>query len=244
MSFLNQVIAVEPSVRKRFERKKTELYKVFQKEALFSGRLRTYTPLDEEGFPEPAENQLVQRTVGAALPELADSLIEMMSTVATKDIANTLAKADIVLDGKVLAADVPVTHLLFIEKQMEDLKTIIRSLPILDEQFEWSESSVGAGIWETKPQIVNRTTKVPFNHVKYPATEQHPAQVDIFHTDKVIGVYNTILYSGAISGREKEARLLACEDVIKAVKAAREQANSMEIEHQEIASALIKHVLQ
>lgn len=41
----------------------------------------------------------------------------MFDVVATQDFANCQAKADVMVEGRVLIKDAPVTHLLFLEKQ-------------------------------------------------------------------------------------------------------------------------------
>ena len=49
--------------------------------------------------------------------------------LATQDFANCQAKANVVVDGQTILKEVPVTHLLFLEKQLVDLRTFIDGLP-------------------------------------------------------------------------------------------------------------------
>ena len=47
MPKLNQIIAIEKGTKNRVAEKLTEVYKTFQKAALFSGLVKTWRPLEE-----------------------------------------------------------------------------------------------------------------------------------------------------------------------------------------------------
>ena len=87
-----------------------------------------------------------------------------------------------------------------------------------------------AGCYATKPIETTRTKKIPRNHVKYEATKEHPAQVEIFTEDVVVGYWTKIDFSGATSQQEKSALVDRVRALQDAVKMAREEANSMEIQ--------------
>ena len=63
---------------------------------------------------------------------------ELWNLIYTQDLGNQQAKADVVVDGKTLLQQVPVTFLLFLDKQVNDLKTFISKLPTPDPAEEWS----------------------------------------------------------------------------------------------------------
>jgi len=69
----------------------------------------------------------------------------MFDIVATQDWANCQAVADVVVDDQVILAQVPFTHLLFLEKQLLDIQTLVEKLPVLDP----AERCVTAGTWTT-----------------------------------------------------------------------------------------------
>jgi len=85
-----------------------------------------------------------------------------------------VARADVVIDGQTIATDVPVTYLLFLEKQLVDLHTFVKKLPVLDAAESWVRDD-STDSWRTEAVRTIRTKKVPRNHVKAEATDKHPA---------------------------------------------------------------------
>lgn len=238
---LNQVIAVVNGKKTRSEGELTELYKVVQKPVLFEGLLRTYQPLDEDGEKQPSEKKNVQITVKDAVKKAQDILSDYLDLVYTQDKANCEAKADIVVGDKTVAQQVPVTHLLFLEKQLVNIRTFVSHLPTLDPAQKWHFDE-NSGNQASEPTVTNRSKKVLKNHVKSPATDKHPAQVDVYSEDVKVGEWTAINFSGAISLTEKNALLGRVNDLIDAVKAAREKANSMEIKQEKISKNLFDYV--
>ena len=60
MTLLNQIVAVEAGVKSETTRVETDLHRLSQNETLLSGRVRTYTPRDDDGERLPPESQPVQ----------------------------------------------------------------------------------------------------------------------------------------------------------------------------------------
>src|SRR5581483_3139676 len=129
---LNQVIAIEKGTKSRSLQELTEAHHALQKPALLSGISRTYRPKDEEGEQLPPESTKVQLKAEEVIRRTTESLTKLFDVTATKDWTNARARADVVVDGVTLLSAVPVTYLLFIEKQLVDLHTFIKKLPILD----------------------------------------------------------------------------------------------------------------
>jgi hypothetical protein len=63
-----------------------------------------------------------------------------LDLAATQDFANTEAKASVVVDGQTILTDVPVPYLLFLEKQLQDVKTFVLSLPVLSIDKDWQRN--------------------------------------------------------------------------------------------------------
>lgn len=228
MGKLNQVIAILPNKKSAAKEVLTKAYHVLQKADLLSGISRTYQPKDETGEQQPSERKMPQVRVKELIAESSKALVEMIDAVATQDLANTKAKADVKVDGTVLLKDVPVTHLLFLEKQLVDLKTFVEKIPTLDPAEEW-EYRQDADYFATKPSQNNRTKKVPRVIEKSPATKEHPAQVELVHEDVFVGVWTTVKFSGAIRASERNAMLERVAVLSDAVKTAREEANSIDV---------------
>lgn len=227
MGMLNQIIAVCGGKKTATQKALTELYHKLQKPDLMSGIARTYRPKDEEGDQLPPERKQVQFKVGDALSLAAKAWTELFDVVATQDQANCDAKADVVCEGLILGG-VPVTHLLFLEKQLVDIHAFVEKIPTLDPGEEWVLNE-SAGCYATVPADTVRTKKVPRAFVKAEATDKHPAQVDVFSEDVMVGYWTTIKLSGAIPESHKSIMLERVRKLQDAVKAAREQANSVPV---------------
>jgi hypothetical protein len=197
MPRLNQIIAVEKGIKTRSHTELTEAHHALQKPALLSGISRSYRPKDEEGEQLPPEATRVQAKAEEVIRKTAEILVALFDVTATKDYTNCKARADVVVDGKTLLAAVPVTYLLFLEKQLVDLHTFVKKLPVLDASESWVFDP-SADCWATEPVQTSKTKKIPRNHVKAEATEKHPAQVEVYHEDVVVGQWKTVKFSGAL----------------------------------------------
>ncbi|AMV25303.1 hypothetical protein VT84_12960 [Gemmata sp. SH-PL17] len=242
MPKLNQINAVVTARKGDAEKQITELYKLIQKEQLFTGRERTYRPLDEiNGQKLPPESQRVQQRADDLIRQAREKWTELWNLVLTQDTGNQSAKADIVVDGKAVLANVPVTTLLFLDKQVNDLETFVSKLPTPDPAEEWAHDP-NSGLLRSKANESLRTSKEPTVIVKYDATKEHPAQTELFTKDVPVGTWTQILYSGCIAADRKNAILARVRKLQDAIKVAKEQANLLEIERQKAAEALFGYV--
>lgn len=241
MGKLNQIVAVVNGVKTKTARLLTDTYQQLKKDQLFDGISRTYQPSDEDGETCPPEQKLVQLTTTDAIVNVKSALKEMFDVIYTQDVANCIAVADVVVDDKVLATGVPVTYLLFLEKQLTDLHTFVTNLPVLDPAHEWVFDS-NRGVYATKPTSTNKTKKVYRNHVKAEATDKHPAQVEVYVEDIKVGEWSTVKFSGAMSATDKKEMLERVVKLQNAVKVAREVANGIEIENKTVANALLNYI--
>lgn len=240
---LNQVLAVEKTLKGDTAKELTDLHRRVQKAPLLSGVSRTYRPKDDADRDLlPPESTQVQVRVEEVLTEVKQTLTKLFDVTATKDWTNCLAKADIIVDGRVLLAEVPVTYLLFLEKKLVDLETFFRKLPTLDPADPWEYDDI-SDLWQTQPVETTRTKKVPRNHVKAAATERHPAQVEVYMEDVLVGYWRTIKFSGALPARRVNELLTRVLTLGEAVKMAREKANSTEIVNTRTGKAIFDYLL-
>jgi hypothetical protein len=235
---LSKIVAVEKSVKSASYRFFTDLYHRLQKPALLAGISRVYRSKDDDGDVLPSEESRVQQRAQDAITEASEKLVELFDVVATKDWGNTAARGTVVVDGEVLLADAPVTYLLFLEKQLSDIKAFVEKLPVLDagEVWRWDENQA---CYATDPVETHRTKKVPRVLVKYEATEEHPAQTEVWQEDVVVGYWKSIKYSGAYPAQKKKALIERVEKLGRAVKYAREEANSVEVENQRVGRKIL-----
>ncbi|MEF9903432.1 DUF7873 family protein [Streptomyces sp. P9-A2] len=241
MTRLNQIIAVEKGVKSKAVQDVNGAHQKVQKPALLAGISRTYQPKDEEGEQLPPESTRVQVQGEDVLREMAASLTRLFDVTATKDWANCAARADVVVEGRTVLAEVPVSYLLFLEKQLTDLHAFVRKLPTLDAAESWTHDP-STDWWKTDPVRTIRTKKVPRNHVKAEATEKHPAQVEVYYEDVPIGYWTTVKFSGALPARRVNELVERVEKLQQAVKFAREEANATEITDQRAGDAVFGYL--
>lgn len=241
MAKLNQIVAVVNGKKTQTQKAITEVYKKLQKTALFEGISRSYTPSDEDGETQPSEKKNVQYKSRDAMAEVQTALIDLFDVTATQDWGNCQAKADIVVDGTKVLEQVPVTYLLFLEKQLTDIHTFVQQIPVLDpaENWSWDENS---DCYATEPSISNRTKKVPRSHILYEATDKHPAQVEMYHEDVKVGEWKTIKFSSALAAQEKNEMIHRVRKLQEAVKFAREEGNSLEVDNIKIGNKVFDFV--
>ena len=238
MTRLNQIIAIEKGTKTRTMRDLTDAHHALQKQALLSGISRTYQPDDEErGESLPPEMTKVQVKADDLIRRTAEVLTELFDVTATKDEANCAARADVVVDGRKLLSNIPVTSLLFLEKQLTDIHTFVKKLPVLDPSENWHRDAT-SGSYATDPILTVKTKKVPRNHIKSVATEHHPAQVEMYYEDVRVGQWKTIKFSGALPQERVDEILERVEKLQKAVKFAREEANNSEVKQQAIGKEI------
>jgi hypothetical protein len=245
---LSQLLALFPDAKERsgraFGRAKDMLHG--SKPGL-NGHSRTYEPLAEgdSGTPEsdmPDQYTRVQYTVMGTLTEMRRDMERLFDLVSTMEHSNTQARADVMVDGKVLLAGVPVTVLLFLERQLLGLDALFRGLPVLDEAHDWHRDQERA-VWRTDPQEKYRTAKTPYNHPLAPPTKEHKEQVELLFTDRRIGTYREVHFSGALARSEARDIQDRVRDLLAAVKVAREEANSSPVHDQPIGVTVFSYLL-
>jgi len=239
---LNQVLAIEKGVKARTSGTVTKLYHMVQKPVLLVGLAKNYQPLNEDGQHYPPERQRVQVRAEDTLKDTRKALAELFDITARKDWANCEARAAVVVNGQELVSNVPVTYLLFLEKQLTDLRTLVSKIPVLDGSEEW-KMDLATGLHKTDPTKTTRTQKVQKPIVLYDATEEHPAQTQLITEDIVVGHWTTVKQSGALQADRKVDVLERIETLLEAVKFARETANSNDAPKQQVADALFGYIL-
>lgn len=230
MAKLNQIIAIEKGQKSLNYSKIDALQKLVQKPELFNGHIRNYQHLDDEAAaserlpPEPKKVQLKTKDV---LNELEKLTTEMFDISARKEWTNSQARADLKVDDRIIISNVPVTYLLFLEKQLTDLRTFIESITVLDASEDWQKDNAD-GLYKTRGTQSNRTKKLQRAIVLYAATDKHPAQTQLITDDIVVGHWHTVRHSGAMPSTDKKEMSERITKLLQAVKQAREAANSVD----------------
>lgn len=238
---LNQILAVEKGARSVTEVAKTTAYHAVQKRDLFSGATKTYEPRNDDGERLPPEGTLIVETVPNLVQNFSVALERLFDVTAVKSWANTRAKADVVVEGVTLLEGAPVDYLLFLEKQLQDVVTFLGKLPTLDPSVEWHWDS-SAGVYRSTPVETIRSKKEPRAFVKAPATEKHPAQVEVFNEDVPQGTWTLVRFSSTVPVTQVAEWTTRARVLQAAVQMAREEANLLDVEDKRVARPLLDYV--
>ena len=241
---LHQAIAVQGKIKVRVTNDVSAIYKRLQKPALYIGRRITYTPLDEAdtAAQKPPEGNKVQFYVKDELAASRALLTELYNINATRDWANMAAKASVKVGGDVILADAPVPFLLFLKLELQRLRTEFSAIPLLDGSKDWQVDEATGG-YHTEPEWPWSSRRVRKVLGLAPATDKHPAQTQLVEEEVPVAKKFTTDYSGAMSPKDRAALLARVDVLQEAVAVAIEEANSMEVEQQDVADKIFAYLL-
>lgn len=239
---LHQLLAFEKDERKRAQEEITRVHRESSTEALAAGVAKRYEPLAVDGMRYPDERSPVAIRFDDAIGRFSAAWIAETDVVARKDLANVHAQAAVMVDGETLISDVPAVHLLFLEKQLEHVRTFVAKLVELPAGQPW-EWDAAQGVHKTAEKISHRTEKLQEVLVLLQPTEKHPGQAQVITKDKIVGHWYATLYSGGIPPERKRELLARVAKLSNAVKEARERANEATVpEVEEHAEKLMGHI--
>lgn len=243
MTYLHQVIAVIKKLHSDYNANRTEIYKKVQKGTLFNTFTKVFTPKEEEGTVYPPEGTShIPFSVEEMMREFSKSCSTYINHCYAQDVGNTLAKADLVVDGITIIRDCPIAFLIGLEDFANDWYTFVNHLPTLDIDKRWVyDEGQGRYISDPVTSLKMKTVKVP--HVVVEATEKHPAQYTILDDSRLEGTWTTTHYSTAIPARHKQDMLDRVNNLKIAIRAAIQLANRIEVDTPDVYSNLAKYVL-
>ena len=229
---MHQLLAVHKSQKNQANVCRQELIGTFQsKKHHFEETKKTFKSL-EEGVPEKVEDQKdIQTSVRVELKWIGEKLVKMMDVNYQVDLGNTMAKADVIVNDKVFLKDVPATHLMALETELNEIMEIIKVIPTLDPAKGFRpDPNRGKYIYVARTVEKPRTRKDKKVITLAPATEKHPAQAQVVDYDKEIGTIIEQEWSSLISPAVKADMLENVETLTRAVQKARARANDQEID--------------
>jgi hypothetical protein len=226
---LNQILAVLKAVKPQNIAKIDEIDKMLQKPELFNGMHRVYQKKNEDGDDLPAESKKVQRTVKDELRKAIALTTEYWNLTAVREWTNCVAKADVKLDdGTVILSGVPASYLLFLEKQLTDFRTLVARAPLLDASEDWTLDP-NSGLHKSNEIKTHKTQKQPRVLRLTPTTVEHPGTSQVYMDDVLVGHWHTTRQSGAMRKPDQEWALGRIDQLLQAVKKAREEANGHQV---------------
>jgi hypothetical protein len=230
---LGQVAGVMMAIRKKDGDVGKELQKRIQAEALTTGLSKVFTPKTESSNEvenaalharHPDKYKPVAVKAEDALREMMKYAVPAMDVAASVDRANQSANASIIIAGKPLVEDVPVSHLLWMVDYLGEWRKATSLLPVLNPTKNWTP--LENGTFESDPEVTASNEKDLVPIVLHEGNDKHPPQVQLVQKDMIyVGKYTARDLSGAIPESRKKELLDRCDLVITAVKDAIARAN-------------------
>lgn len=247
MGKLHELLAVEQDLMREAKKTLDEAIRVFGRKELFTG-LHKRLEMIEEG--RDAEEKEAEEY--AELTTTANEITGAFWIAATryydallqKESANQEATADVIIGEQTIASGLPATFLLGMEARLNTIRALYEAMPTLAPGTVWEpDEQKRTGAWRaTRPEIRRKTEKVVKHSVVYKATVEHPAQVETWNVDEMVGTFTTEMWSGAVPQAEKLDKLVRLDRLIRAIKQARQRANTVEVKPLEIGKRLSEYI--
>lgn len=245
MTHLHEILAVDADTQKAAVAMQEEAAVSFQKKPhLYSGHIRKINYIDENRSAENlTDEDELGDTVQGKLDYVSKLVAKHYDILLTKEQTNTKAFSDLVLDGQVIASNLPATFLLGMESRLKGLRHMYLTLPTLDPSVKWTlDPSQGEGVYRGDMTPTHKTEKTIAYKVLVEATDKHPAQIEKWNEDRVVAVINTTRFSGMISPARKAEMITRIDKLISAVKQARQRANMAEVTQSKIGETIFDYI--
>lgn len=253
MGNMHQLLAVEPDLAGTFKAITNETIKTFSKREHFFGHEKKLE-MFEEGAEStfPVEHKKMDTTVNEKLGYQESAIIKYFDAVLQKDLTNCEAKADLIVDGKVIAERVPATFLLGLETKLKKIIQIYSAIPTLQPGIEWEiDLTLGTDVYRRKHPEESGKTETTFKAVvlyeaQFPKEgekgESLPAQVEKVPDKRDIGMYKKQVWTGMLSPATKSKLLGRLYKLLECTKRARSKANETEVVDRQIGRSLFDFI--
>lgn len=237
---LHEHLAIESDLKNKSNAITEETVVTFNKKAdHFLGVLRTLKMVSVDREHEEAAGEVrkdLVTTVDDKLKYTWESIAPYFDGLLTKEKANQSAMADLVVNGEVIAKDIPATFLLGMEERLKAVRALYDAVPTQQPGISWvPDPTKGPGVFRAEhPERVQKTEKdFQFRELSK-ATDKFPAQIEKWEASKVVGTYTTEKWTSMWTPAEKSLRLGRVDELLKAVKQARQRANAIDVVELEI----------
>lgn len=243
---LHEVLAVEQSLAATARKINGETIKTFgsKNEHFMAMHTAVKHFAAEDAHLNVEDGKEMPTTVFEKLTYNARSNVKAWDAYMQKSATNQTARADIMIDGTIIAEDVPAEALLGMEQKIADLRAVYEAIPTLAPGPDWQpDPSQKPGVYRAaRIDTTFRTRKVTKPVVLVPATEHHPAQVDKVVEDVPIASLERSTWSSMLTPAEKSDLLERIDALLRATKEARNRANSAEVVKCSIGKAVFSYI--
>lgn len=249
MPKLHQMLAVQDNLKGQASKTLTDLKATLMgKRHLFEETRTIFMPSTEGGREEVTEQSDIQTTVIKEIKWVNKHIAKALDIGYQVDIANSLAKADLVTEeGELLAKDVPATALMQLDHRIKDIHELVVSIPTLDPARGYVlDPDREPGIYKAREVRKEKTQKMDKVITLAPPTDKHPAQVALKTIDAPVGHILEQKWSSLITPAQKAELLDQVEILARAVKKAKSVANeaSIDIGTTKIGESLLDFVFR
>lgn len=249
---LHELLAVEADLEGRAKVVMNETQNVFKNGNFFQGFHRTYKPFVDDGIDHPVEQSALATTVNAKLDYAGKAISQYYDALLQKESTNQVAVSDLVVDGQVIAEAVPATFLLGMESRLKTLRGVYAQIPTLDQGIAWQlDEGKGKDIYvASAPEESMKTQRTIKSKVLYEARfpkegesgQSIPAVIDKWEEVENVGKYTKNTWCGMITPARKSELLDRIDQLLRAVKKARQRANTTEVVKSQIGAKLMDFI--
>lgn len=243
---LHEVLAVEGDLDATAKKVIEEAINTFSKKP--DHFLETHRELamfdDARSNENTEEHKALVTTVADKLSYVRRHVTKYFDTFAKKEATNQVAQADLIVDGERLAENVPATLLLGLESKLKTLRGMYETIPTLQPGIDWvKDPDRGANIYKSSDAEARMRTEKQIQHkILVDPTKEHPAQIEKWMADVAVGRITVRHWSGMLSPSEKSNLLARIDTLIRAVKKARQRANTAEVINKPIGEILFDYI--
>jgi hypothetical protein len=202
---------------------------------------KSYTPVADDGMKFESEKKNLITTAIDRLNYTFNQFEKLFDYTATRDLTNTKAFADVVIDGTSILTQVPVDTLYEGMKFLTEIRGILHEIPTLDGSYDWRPGEK-PGTWVRGPVITYRREKFTKGIVLAPATEKFQANVKEVTDEKIVGQWSAMYYDGCMTSAMQEALLKECDKLIAAFNEAHQNANKAEVQTMNVGAAILNRL--
>ncbi len=227
---LAQVVATGRRLRQQDNDRGTEARKRLASDRI-TGLLTQYIPdvpddqIEAASEKSSTEFKEVKSFVMQELALMRGYAETAVNAVATQDATNMAAKADLIVDGETLQAGAGISHLLWLEKYLNEWRGYLAALPVLPSAKDWTPDTANPDLWKSAPETQPKTRKKTVALVLHPGTDKHPPQAVPNVEDVRIGRTVKTSHSGAITEERRRQLTDRCDKLILATRDAIARAN-------------------
>lgn len=237
MGKLHELLAVEGDLNGQANKILEETKHIFSKgDDFVVGFKKTYRATVEGEEELPPESKELRTTVPDRVRYTVESLGKLIDACCAKEVTNTTAFADVVVEGKVVKAHLPAQALLNLEAKLKLFRDTLALVPTLDAATRWAPETTMSNTFRSPTEVKSRTRKIEDYKVVVQPTKEHPAQVMKTVEDRKVGEWSTTVFCGAVSAVTKSRWLGNLDRLLMAVKQARQRANMADIVRTEVAA--------